>query len=56
MIIKAVTLFLIGMCVLAMFGKLRIPGQRRLSAAKCAQCGRFRIGKGPCPCEKGGRG
>ncbi|EEX08728.1 conserved hypothetical protein [Ruegeria lacuscaerulensis ITI-1157] len=56
MIIKAVTLFLIAMGVLAMFGKLRFPGQRRLSSAKCPRCGRFRIGKGPCACEKGGRG
>jgi len=56
MIIKAVTLFLIAMGVLAMFGKLRFPGQNRLSSAKCPRCGRFRIGKGPCACEKGGRG
>ena len=56
MIIKAVTFFLIGMAVLAMFGKLRFPGQRRLESAKCPRCGRFKIGKGPCPCEKGGRG
>ncbi|MDA7965413.1 hypothetical protein [Ruegeria sp.] len=55
-IIKIVTLFLIAMGVLAMFGKLRFPGQKRLSSAKCRKCGRFRIGKGPCPCEKGGRG
>ncbi|WP_254447897.1 hypothetical protein [Ruegeria arenilitoris] len=55
-IIKAVTLFLIAMGVLAMFGKLRFPGQRRLKSAKCPRCGRFRIGKGPCACEKGGRG
>ncbi len=55
-IIKIVTLFLIAMGVLAMFGKLRFPGQKRLSSAKCPRCGRFRIGKGPCPCEKGGRG
>lgn len=55
-IIKAVTLFLIAMGVLAMFGKLKFPGQKRLSSAKCPRCGRFRIGKGPCPCQKGGRG
>ncbi|MDU8912635.1 hypothetical protein [Aestuariicoccus sp. MJ-SS9] len=53
MIIKIVTLFLIGMGVLAMFGKLRVPGARRLAAAKCPKCGRYRIGKGPCPCGKG---
>ncbi|MFY2823772.1 hypothetical protein [Ruegeria sp. MALMAid1280] len=55
MIIKIVTLFLIAMGVLAMFGKLRFPGQKRLQSSRCPRCGRFRIGKGPCACEKGGR-
>ncbi len=49
--VKVVSLFLIGMLVLAMFGKLRFPGQRRLDAAKCPKCGRYRIGKGPCDCN-----
>ncbi|TNY31648.1 hypothetical protein FHY64_16720 [Pelagovum pacificum] len=54
-IVKIVLLFLIGMGVLAMFGKLRLPGPaKRLSTAKCRNCGRPRIGKGPCPCGKGG--
>ena len=53
MIIKAVALFLIGIGVLGMFGKLRFPGQARLAQARCKSCGRYRIGKGPCPCEKG---
>ena len=50
-IVKIVTLFLIGMGVLAMFGKLRLP--KRLTSAKCPACG-----KGPCPCgkDKGRRG
>ncbi|TCL08668.1 hypothetical protein BXY66_0706 [Shimia isoporae] len=52
MIIKIVSLFLVGMAVLAMFGKLRYPGQKRLQSAKCPKCGRFKIGKGPCPCRK----
>ena len=51
-IVKAVTFFLIGMAVLAMFGKLRVPGARRLAAAKCSKCGRYRIGRGPCGCGK----
>ncbi len=51
-IIKVVSLFLVGMAVLAMFGKLRFPGQKRLHSAKCPGCGRYRIGKGPCPCQK----
>ncbi|MEP2530048.1 hypothetical protein [Shimia sp.] len=53
MIVKIVSLFLVGMAVLAMFGKLRFPGQQRLQSAKCASCGRYRIGKGACPCKKG---
>ncbi|WP_226782949.1 hypothetical protein [Oceaniglobus trochenteri] len=51
--IKVVTFFLIGMIVLAMFGKLRFPGQKRLKSKKCHRCGRYRIGKGPCDCGKG---
>jgi hypothetical protein len=54
-IIKIVSLFLIGMVVLAMFGRLRLPGSKRLASAKCPRCGRFRIGKGPCKCGRGGR-
>lgn len=55
-IIKIVSLFLIAMAVLAMFGKLRFPGKGRLDAAKCPSCGRYRIGKGPCACGHGGSG
>jgi hypothetical protein len=49
-IFKIVTLFLIVIAVLGMFGKLRVPGAKRLAAAKCPSCGRYRIGKGPCSC------
>jgi len=52
MIIKIVVLFLVGMMVLAMFGKLRFPGQAAIQNKKCPRCGRFRIGRGPCACEK----
>ncbi|WGW04024.1 hypothetical protein [Tropicibacter oceani] len=55
MLVKAVTFFLIGMAVLAMFGKLRLPGKARLDKARCPGCGRFRIGKGPCSCGKDNR-
>ena len=48
---KIVLLFLAFMAVLAMFGKLRVPGAKRLANAKCRKCGRYRIGKGPCPCS-----
>jgi hypothetical protein len=50
MIIKIVSLFLVGMVVLAMFGRLRYPGQKQLQDRKCAKCGRYRIGRGPCGC------
>ena len=50
---KIVLFFLIGIAVLAMFGRLRFPGQDKLATRKCKSCGRFRIGKGPCPCGKG---
>ena len=52
MIFKIVSLFLVGMAVLAMFGKLRVPGQKLLTDRKCPKCGRYRIGKGPCPCGR----
>jgi hypothetical protein len=51
-IVKIVSLFLIGMAVLAMFGRLRMPKLPRLTAAKCPDCGRPRIGRDPCPCSK----
>ena len=51
-IVKIVILFLVFMGVMAMFGKLRFPGQQKLASAKCPKCGRFRIGKGPCQCQK----
>ncbi|MEJ2001953.1 MAG: hypothetical protein P8X77_11275 [Maritimibacter sp.] len=54
MLIKGVTFLLIFMMVLALFGRLRFPGQRRIEDAKCPRCGRHRIGKGPCGCEKKG--
>lgn len=54
-IFKIVTLFLVAMGVMAMFGKLSLPGKKRLSALKCSRCGRYRIGKGPCSCGQGGR-
>lgn len=52
MLVKIVTLFLIFMAVLAMFGRLRLPGQKRLSTRRCPECGRLRIGKGPCACGR----
>lgn len=62
MILKIMTLFLVGMAVLAMFGKLRMPkigkrGDKTLGSRttkKCKHCGSYMIGKGPCPCQKKG--
>jgi uncharacterized OB-fold protein len=54
MIVKIVFLFLIGMGVLAMFGRLRFPGQKQLASMKCPNCGRYRIGKSACDCGKKG--
>lgn len=53
-IIKIVTLFLIVIGVLGMFGKLRMPGQRRLTSKHCPKCGAPRVGKGACPCGQKG--
>ena len=64
MLLKIVSFFLIGIAVLAIFGRLRFPGgARRLGRradrdklppkpAKCPRCGAFIVGSGPCPCEK----
>ena len=54
-IFKIISFFLIGMAVLAIFGKMRFPSQKKLQSARCPDCGRFKIGKGPCPCRKGVR-
>ena len=43
MLVKVVTFFLIGIAALAMFGRLRFPGQTRLKNAKCLKCGRYSI-------------
>lgn len=54
MIFKIVSLFLVGMGVLAMFGKLKVPGAKQIADKRCSKCKRFRIGKGPCPCKRKG--
>lgn len=54
MLTKIVALFLVFIAVLAMFGKLSLllPKKMREIAKTCPKCGRHKIGKGPCPCEK----
>jgi hypothetical protein len=51
---KIVVLFLVGMAVLALFGRLKVPQlptmRLRRKAANCPSCGRHKIGRGPCPC------
>jgi hypothetical protein len=59
-LVKIVSLFLIGIGVLAMMGRLRLPrGTPRIGKAekppkprKCPRCGAYRIGSGPCRCGK----
>lgn len=57
MLFKIITLFLVAMAVLAMFGRLRLGrGAPRKDLPrrprKCPDCGGFIIGKGPCGCRK----
>ncbi|MEZ5912610.1 MAG: hypothetical protein R3D84_10660 [Paracoccaceae bacterium] len=56
MIVKIITLFLVAMAVLAMFGLLRLRWLDPRRNARCGACGRPRIGKGPCGCGGGKRG
>ena len=54
MLLKIVSLFLAGMAILAIFGRLRMPqiGFKTSlgSKKKCKTCGAPRVGKGDCPC------
>ena len=53
MVVKIVSLFLIAMAVLAMFGKLRIGWLKKPARQKkCPDCGAYIIGNGPCACQK----
>ena len=53
MLTKIVTLFLVFIAVLGIFGKLSLLLPKRLrKTAKCEHCGRHLIGKGPCECRK----
>jgi hypothetical protein len=66
MIVKIVTFFLIGMAVLAMFGRLRWPGgARRVGRGRkgslprprtCPRCGRINVTGGACETCNEGRG
>lgn len=51
MLSKIVALFLVGMMILGMLGRLKVNWPKRPKiAARCPECGRHKIGKGPCPC------
>lgn len=53
--IKIMSLFLVVMVGLALFGRLRLPGPKRPRRGRtCPRCGRPQIGAGPCPCMKNG--
>ncbi|MCT8330939.1 hypothetical protein [Albidovulum sediminis] len=53
--VKIVTLFLIAMAILAVFGRLRVPriGSRSSEVRRCRTCGRPLIGKSDCDCGRG---
>jgi hypothetical protein len=57
-IIKIISVMLIVLAALAIFGRVRLklPGRKPPAklAAPCPECGRPRIGTGPCPCKTGG--
>lgn len=58
MLVKIVTLFLVFMAALALFGRLRLPRRNRRSdlpprPRKCPDCGGWVVGKGPCRCKGG---
>jgi hypothetical protein len=62
-LVKIVSLFLIGIAALAMLGRLRWPGgqpprigkrpDKPPKPVRCKACGAYKVGPGPCPCGKG---
>jgi hypothetical protein len=52
--VKIVTIFLIGMAVLALFGRARLSGLgRALLSRRCPRCGRRVAAQGGCKCDRG---
>ncbi|SDW13765.1 hypothetical protein [Roseicitreum antarcticum] len=56
MILKIVTFFLLFMVVMGAIQKFLFPHRRNMPdllkrPRKCAQCGRFSIGRGKCACK-----
>ncbi|OCX66509.1 hypothetical protein BFP70_04595 [Thioclava sp. SK-1] len=56
MLLKIMSIFLVVMAVMAIFGKLRMPrvaSPRFLKRrGRCTHCHRPKIGSGPCPCKE----
>lgn len=52
MLLKAVTLFLVGMAVLGFFGKFRMPRLPSIKrATRCEECGSVTPRAEDCPCK-----
>jgi ribosomal protein L32 len=58
--VKVVSLFLIFILVLAMFGRLRLPKiqnplkrEKVQPSVKCSKCGRYNLAGEACACGKG---
>jgi len=57
--VKIVTFFLVFIMVLALIGRLRIPGIGKVAfqkPKKCKSCGRFLFSNDPCQCKTRGKG
>jgi hypothetical protein len=63
MLVKIVTLFLLGMVLIGLLGKQLFPGaisrglRRKMGlqdASRCPRCGRYLFGKGGCDCRSKG--
>lgn len=55
--VKIVTLFLVGMAILAMFGQLRLPYIGKVALQKprkCPKCKKFLFNNDPCGCRRKG--
>jgi hypothetical protein len=55
MLLKTALLFLLGMVLLGMIGRVLFPGAvrrviSRRAPAPCPSCGRYQIGRGDCSC------
>jgi hypothetical protein len=63
MLVKIVTLFLLGMVLIGLLGKQLFPGaisrgiRQKMGlkeASRCSRCGRYLIGKDRCDCRSKG--